>query len=336
MRILRALAAISAAVAMTALAADPGSVPTSDSVPVPPETVLVKRGDLTVTAADLTATLARLPEGERNTYRADIQRIVTALSGIYLNRALTAEARAAGFDKDPEVQARLKLNQEQLYAQIYMERFEKALKVPDYTPRAVEAYKADPARYSIPEKVKFRHILVSFQGRTKEEARKRAEEARARLVAKEPFLRVAREYSNDPTLRGNDGVIGPAAYSILVPQLAEASRKSPIDAVSDVIESQDGYHIIIVLERKPASVVPFEKAKKALIEGEQAKFRKAAVDKKLAEITHSTDIVMYTDEIAKLKTEVDRDELRRMHEEEADREALPQPQQRKPIPAKGG
>lgn len=320
MRMNHALAVVAATALGVALAAEP-----------PPETVLVKRGDTTVTAGDFMASIARLPEDQRTGYRADVQRIVSNVSSIYLNRALATEARAAGIDKDPEVQARLRLAEEQLLAQLYMERFEKGIKTPDYTARALEAYRADPARYAIPEKVKFRHILVSFQGRTREETHRRAEEARAKLLAKESFLRTAREYSNDPTLRGNDGVIGPAPYSLLLPQLAAAARTSPLDAVSDLIESPEGYHIIIVLERRPGSVVPFEKAKKTIIEAEQAKFRKAAVDKKLAEITHSTDITLYTDEIAKLKTEVDRDELRRMHEEEADRES-----ESKAKPAKGG
>lgn len=309
MRMNHALAVVATAALGAVFAAEP-----------PPETVLVKRGDTTVTAGDFMASIARLPEEQRTTFRADVQRIVSGVSSIYLNRALANEARAAGEDKDPEVQARLKLAEEQLLAQIHMERFEKTIKTPDYTARALEAYRADPARYAIPEKVRFRHILVSFQGRSREEARRRAEEARAKLLAKEPFLRTAREYSNDPTLRGNDGVLGPAPYSLMLPAIAEAARKSPIGEVSDIIETSEGFHIIIVLERRPGSVVPFEKAKKSLIEAEQAKFRKAVVDKKLAEITHSTDITLYTDDIAKLKTEVDRDELRRMHEDEAERD----------------
>ncbi|MGZ5073300.1 MAG: peptidylprolyl isomerase [Usitatibacter sp.] len=311
MRIQAALAAISASIVTVAFAAEP----------VPPETVLVKRGDTTVTAGDFMASIARLPEDQRITFRADLQRIVSTVSAIYVNRALAAEARADGVDKDPEVAARMKLAEEQLLAQLYMDRFEKTIKTPDYTARALEAYRADPARYAVPEKVKFRHILVSFQGRTKEEARRRAEEARAKLLAKESFMRTAREYSNDPTLRSNDGVLGLAPYSTFIPALAEAAKKSPVDAVSEIIESSEGYHVIIVLERRPATVIPFERVKKGLIEGEQAKYRKAVVDKKLAEMTHSTDITLYTDEMAKLQTQVDRDELRRMHEEEAEREA---------------
>lgn len=286
---------------------------------IPPETVLVKRGDTQVTAGDLYASLARLPEDQRFSFRSDVLRITSAVSNLYLSRVLAADARVAGIDKEPEVQARLKLAEEQLLTQIYLERFEKSIKTPDYEPRAREVYKADPARFTEPERVQFRHILVSFQGRTHDEARRRAEEARQKLLAGENFTRTAREYSNDPTFRNNDGVIGPAPYASLLKELAEVARKSPIGQPSGLIESAEGYHLIVVEERLPASIAPFEKAKKALIEADQDKFRRTVMSKKLAAITNSKDINLYEGEIAALKTEVDRDQLRRLHEEEAAR-----------------
>ena len=47
----------------------------------------------------------------------------------------------------------------------------------------------------------------------------------------------------------------------------------------------------------------------------------AIISKKLADITNSKEITLYTDELASLKTEVDRDHLRKLHEEEAARQA---------------
>ena len=308
MKLLAAAAACWAS--LSSLAADPA-----------PETVLVKRGDIEVTAGDFYASLAKLPEDQRFTYRADVLRITSAVSSLYLSRVLAGEARAAGIDKEPEIQRRLRLAEEQLLTQAYLDRFEKSIKVPDYEPRAREVYKADPERYRQPERVQFRHILVSAQGRTREEARRRAEEARQKLVAGENFSRTAREYSNDPTFRNNDGVLGPAPYSAFIKELAEAARKLPLNQPSDLIESSEGYHLIVVQERLPASVIPFEKARKALVDADETKFRRTAIDKKLAEITNSKEITLYTDEIAALKTEVDRDTLRRLHEEEAARQA---------------
>jgi len=287
-----------------------------------PETVLVKRGDTSVSVGDFLASIARLPEDQRFSYRADVLRITSAVSALYTARVLANEARAAGLDKEPEVQRRMKLAEEQLLTQIYLERFEKSIKTPDYEPRAREVYKADPARFRDPERVQFKHILVSFQGRTPEEAKRRAEEAHAKLIAGENFTRVAREYTNDPSFRSNDGVIGPAPYTALIRELGDAAKKAPVGKPSDLIRSSEGYHVIVVEERLPAAMVPFEKAKKTLIEADQAKFRKTVMEKKLSDITTSKDITIYTDELAALKTEVDRDMLRRLHEEESARQAV--------------
>jgi parvulin-like peptidyl-prolyl isomerase len=310
------------------------------AVDLPPETVLVKKGDTQVTAGDFYASLAQLPEDQRFSYRTDVLRITSAVSSLYLARTLANEARGAGIDREPEVRARLKLAEEQLLTQIYLERFEKSIKTPDFEPRALEVYKADRARFTQPAQVQFKHILVTFQGRTHEEAKRRAEEARQKLLAGENFTRTAREYTNDPTFRGNDGVIGPAPYANLLKELAESARTSPIGQVSDLIESGEGYHVIVVEQRLPESVVTFEKAKKALIEADQEKFRRTVIGKKLADITNSKEVTLYTDELASLKTEVDRDHLRKMHEEEAAREAKrdeeAQRKEKKPEAAKKG
>ena len=93
-----------------------------------PETVLVKRGDTVVTVGDFLASIAKLPEDQRFSYRADVLRITTAVSALYTARVLADEARAAGIDKEPEIQRRMKLAEEQLLTQVYLDRFEKRVR----------------------------------------------------------------------------------------------------------------------------------------------------------------------------------------------------------------
>jgi parvulin-like peptidyl-prolyl isomerase len=284
-----------------------------------PDTVLVKRGDTTVTVGDFFATLARIPESQQFTYRADVNRIASATSSIFVMRTLADEARAKGIDKEPEVQRRLRLAEETLLGQIVMERFEKAVVTPDFEARAREIYKANPERFEIPAKLKLRQVIVSSQGRSDDEARRRAEEARAKLVAGEPLGKVVREYSNDPNARSNDGnVSGP--YNLLPDPVAAVARTLPLGQPSEPISTGRGYYVIVVSERLPSGTVPYEKAKVAMIEQEKVKFRKAALDEKLKSITSSKEITIDTDAIASLKTEVDQDAMLKLHVEELQRE----------------
>jgi peptidyl-prolyl cis-trans isomerase C len=298
-----------AGVSLAALAADPA-----------PGTPLVKRGDVAITVEDFNAALARVPEEDQFEFRASMERVKKTVDSLYLIRMLANEARAQGIDKEPEVQRRLELQDEQLLSQIYLERFDKAIKTPDFEARAKELYAADPDHFKIEERVKLQHIMVDRQGRTKEEALKRIDEARNRLLAHENFYAVAREYSNDPAYRQTQGDVGPATYSELPPELAAVARKLKPGEVSDVIDAFDGLHVIVLTERRPSAVIPFEKVKANLIKAEETKYKRGVLDRKLGEITQNKDVVIYTDNIAALKTEPDENQIREKHDEAAARE----------------
>jgi peptidyl-prolyl cis-trans isomerase C len=243
------------------------------------------------------------------------------VSSIYVARSLASEAREQGIDRDPEVQRRLRLVQETLLAQVYIERFQKGLQVPDFTAVAAEMYKANQARYTVPATVRLRQIFVASQGRTDEEARKRIGEARSRIAGGEAFNgAIVKEYSNDPRARINDGLID-GAYTGVAREVAEVAKTIPLYQLSEPIKASDGYWIIRVDERVPSHITPFDDVKDDLIVGEEKKFRNAALDRKLGTITNSKDVVLYTDQIAALQTVVDRDKLQQMHIDRARKDA---------------
>lgn len=69
------------------------------------------------------------------------------------------------------------------------------------------------------------------------------------LSREESFEEVARQYSDgDSKERGGD--LGWARLDTLVPELAEAARKQNIGVLGPIIESEIGYHIVFVVDRK--------------------------------------------------------------------------------------
>jgi parvulin-like peptidyl-prolyl isomerase len=96
------------------------------------------------------------------------------------------------------------------------------------------------------------HILVSYQGavnalpnvtRTREEARARAEEARAKILAGADFAATARGYSDDATgARG--GSLGGFDDGTMVKPFEDAAKALPIGGVSELVETPFGFHII--------------------------------------------------------------------------------------------
>ena len=115
---------------------------------------------------------------------------------------------------------------------------------------------AAPALPRVPADVSHRfaasHVLVSYAGavnalpnvtRTPQEARTRADEARARIQAGTAFSEIARAYSDDATgPRG--GGLGGFEEGTMVKPFEDAVRSLAVGQVSELVETPFGYHVI--------------------------------------------------------------------------------------------
>lgn len=102
------------------------------------------------------------------------------------------------------------------------------------------------------EKIHSRHILVRYQGarnaedvtRSQEEARARANELRTQVMADgADFAAIARENSDDGSAE-EGGDLGMVGRGLLAPPYEEAVWGLEENAISEVVESDFGYHVI--------------------------------------------------------------------------------------------
>jgi parvulin-like peptidyl-prolyl isomerase len=124
---------------------------------------------------------------------------------------------------------------------------------PPDVPLAHEPEPAETANKNEPESIVARHILVAYKGgaraaayitRTKAEARTRAEEARQRALAGEDFAELAHEYSDDPGSAADGGNLGRFTRAQMVPVFSDVAFKLQPGGISEVVESEFGFHII--------------------------------------------------------------------------------------------
>lgn len=300
---------------------------------LPMDEVLVERGDVKITVGDYLAALEKLPEQDRYPYRADIDKMNSLLSALFVTRSIAAEARKAGMEKDPLIQLRMELSKETVLSQAYMANFEKTIVPPDFEDRAREIYQASPERYQRPARYKLRRVLAPFQGRTEEDARRWAQAAFDKLKAGELPGRVVHQYSMDPVALRNDGIVEGADKSF-EPEVLASLKDAPLNQPIGPIRTGYAYEVVILMERIPPETIPFELAKKGIIAAEQEKFRKSAIDEKLGSITNSKDVKIYTDRLEPLKLSIDRDLIHKMHVEKA-RQSAEEKARRQQEAAKG-
>lgn len=114
---------------------------------------------------------------------------------------------------------------------------------------------AKEAYERLKESVEVEHILAAIKeddpAKTKEAAYKKINEALARVKAGEDFKKIAKEYSDDPSVAKNDGYIGVIKGFQTVYPFEEAAYATPVGTVSNPVLTQFGYHIIKVLDRQP-------------------------------------------------------------------------------------
>lgn len=104
-----------------------------------------------------------------------------------------------------------------------------------------------------PRTIAARHVLVSFAGarsaapyitRTREEAFERAAEVRERILAGEDFAALAREFSDDRGSAQEGGDLGEFSRAQMVKPFSDAAFALEPGGVSDIVESEFGFHVI--------------------------------------------------------------------------------------------
>ncbi len=97
------------------------------------------------------------------------------------------------------------------------------------------------------------HILVSFANQDGQidsaAAKARIDSVMARLKAGEDFAELAKEYSDDTGTKDKGGDLGFFERRMMVQQFDEAAFNLEPGQISDIVETQFGYHIIKLLER---------------------------------------------------------------------------------------
>ena len=264
------------------------------------ENVLMFGGDIKVEPVDLDALLSDGPIKAQKDVLNSKKQILQLLRQTFLIRALAEEYKKQGLDDNELLQAKLRRQQERM---LYIERLKQIddQPIPDFEQAAREQYLGNPDAYTIPERADARHILISTTDRLvdyheRDEALEIAKQVKAKLAAGERFEDLVPIYSEDPKSKDNQGTLGIIKRTADAKPVVKAAfnLKKPGD-ISEIVESQFGFHIVKLIKKFPPLKQSYEQVKPGIIEKLTKEFiskrREAYFDKLL----ESNDAAIYED-----------------------------------------
>lgn len=119
------------------------------------------------------------------------------------------------------------------------------------TPPAPPAPPAAPAADDT--RIAASHVLIQYKGsmraganitRTKDEARKLATEVMMKAKKGQDFAALAKQYSDEPGAKDRAGALGKFAKGMMVKPFADAAFALKPGEISNVVETDFGFHVI--------------------------------------------------------------------------------------------
>ena len=223
-------------------------------------------------------------------------------------KVIAERARKEGLDRDDVVRLQMLLDRSQALAGAYLSELQKNADKLVSDADVDQYYKEHPSDF---DEVRVRHILISTQPKeepeedadtdkkdkkpaekpkalTKEEARKKAQDLLARVRKGEDFAKLAKENSDDPGSKDKGGEYDFFGHGRMVPEFEKAAFALKPGEISDLVETQFGFHIIKLEERRAAASASDQKVHQQIIE----KLKQEKLEAKIDELTAHSDVVV--------------------------------------------
>jgi parvulin-like peptidyl-prolyl isomerase len=253
-----------------------------------PDTVIASAGPVEVTAGEFEQFVSVFPPEQQAQLANDAAEKRRIADHLVKMKAMMSEAERRKVAEDPKVKAQLEQIKKQMDAQHAEARRRVILQAMFAGMQADEAgdkkyfedHKADF------EQVTARHILVSTKGDLSDaDAKKKADDIRARIVKGEEFAAIAKAESDDPGSKDTGGEYTFGRGSGFVKEFTDTAYALKENEISQPVKTEHGYHIIQLLKRIPSGtyeqakqMVPAQRVEammKELTGGEQVKFNDA-------------------------------------------------------------
>jgi peptidyl-prolyl cis-trans isomerase C len=231
-------------------------------------------------------------------------------------KVIAERARKEGLDREDLTRLQILLTRSQALAGAYLGDLQKNSDKLVADGDVEQYYKEHPADF---DEIRVRHILISTQPKpdnadaaapkdgkdskdkkpadkpkalTKDEARKKTQDLLDRARKGEDFAKLATENSDDPGSKDKGGEYDFFGHGKMVPEFEKAAFALKPGEISEPVETEYGFHIIKLEERRAAaSPDADEKVRQQIVD----KLKQAKIEARIEEITSSSEVVVPED-----------------------------------------
>ncbi len=262
--------------------------------------IIAKAGNKTISLSDLDRIIKLYPEDKQKAFADNPRNKDVLLRRIVQGIVLSDMAKKEGFDKEPLIKEQLDIIENDFLASEFVKQ--KAIKDIIVMDKDVEIYyKTHQDEFKVKEQVLASHILVkvdkSASEDEKKKARAKAEDLLKRVKAGEDFAKLATEFSDDPSAKIKGGDLGYFSRGRMVKEFEEAAFSLKPGEVSDIVETQYGYHIIKVSDRKKEDLIPLEASKDRILKKLYDDFKQAKIKEFIDKAMKDAGVELYRDKL---------------------------------------
>ena len=221
------------------------------------------------------------------------------------NKIETDEALQAALKQEGMTMADLRrqLERTMLVQQVQQTEILQKLQVTETELKAY--YEAHKQEFTTTPQVTLREVTINVPTTAQginvaqdDAAKAKAEEVRVKIVAGEPFARLAADYS-DSGSKANGGLVGPLSRSDLSDDLQKAIAGMKTGDVTPVLRTTRGYQIIKIEALQTSTIKPFDEARSDIADKIAGEKRQGEYLKFIARLRAEAIIDWKNDEIKK-------------------------------------